>query len=201
MLWTLPVVGAVLGWLTNWVAIRMLFRPKLPFGLWKFKIQGLIPSRKKELATSVAATIDTKLVEAEDLEQVLTDARTTAAVQKAVDEYMTDVVRKNLGTLYAAASALGREKYLTVIPGLISEQLIRRMPQIAGRLAENLKASLDLKALIAKKINKFSDDELEETVLGIANTQLRAIEYWGLLIGGTIGGLQWLFLHLSGPLS
>lgn len=200
MLWTLPIVGAILGWLTNWVAIRMLFRPRQPFGLGKLQIQGLIPSRKRELACSVATAIDTKLVESSDLEKVLTDTKTVSAVKQAVDKYMNDVVRNKLSTLYAATSALGCENYLTMIPRLVSDQMIRRMPLVAGQLAQNLKGTMDLRGMITEKINKFTDEELESTVLGIASSELHAIEYWGLLIGGMIGGLQWLFLHLSGSL-
>ena len=200
MLWTLPLVGAILGWLTNWVAIRMLFRPRRPIGLGGWKVQGLIPSRKQELAKSVAAAIDKKLIDSEDLKAVLMNAKTVEAVKQAVDEYMTDVIRKNLSTLYAAASALGRENYLTAVPKLVADQMIQRLPCVAGQLSEKLKDSLDLQTMIATKINKFSNEELETTVLDIAGSELRAIEYWGLLIGAAIGGLQWLFLHLSGPL-
>ena len=43
MLWTLPIVGGLLGWLTNMIAVKMLFRPRRAVNLGLFKLRGLIP--------------------------------------------------------------------------------------------------------------------------------------------------------------
>jgi hypothetical protein len=51
-----PVVGAVIGWLTNYVAIKLLFRPHVPFSLLGYQVQGVIPKRRKEIARSMART-------------------------------------------------------------------------------------------------------------------------------------------------
>ena len=40
-------ISATIGWITNWVAIKMLFRPHKEINFGLFKIQGLIPKRKK----------------------------------------------------------------------------------------------------------------------------------------------------------
>ena len=46
----LPVTGAVIGWLTNFIAIKFLFLPRKKI----LGIQGLIPSRKELLAEKIA---------------------------------------------------------------------------------------------------------------------------------------------------
>jgi len=46
----LPLVGMIIGYATNWIAIKLLFWPKKPF----FGLYGVIPKRKGEIATSVA---------------------------------------------------------------------------------------------------------------------------------------------------
>jgi len=42
----IPIIGAIIGLITNWIAVKMLFHPKNKI----FGIQGLIPKRKKDLA-------------------------------------------------------------------------------------------------------------------------------------------------------
>ena len=51
----------VVGYWTNWLAIKMLFYPRRPNGLW----QGLIPARRVELVQSLAAGIHERLFSAE----------------------------------------------------------------------------------------------------------------------------------------
>ncbi|MBI2451985.1 DUF445 family protein [Candidatus Pacearchaeota archaeon] len=45
----LPLTGAIIGYVTNWVAIKMLFWPRKKI----FGIQGLVPKRKEEIAARI----------------------------------------------------------------------------------------------------------------------------------------------------
>ena len=60
----LALVGALIGWLTNVIAIKLLFRPINPIGIkgTPFMIQGLIPKRKGEIAKSIGDVISEELV-------------------------------------------------------------------------------------------------------------------------------------------
>ena len=46
----LPLTGAIIGWLTNYLAIKSLFYPRKKI----FGIQGLVPKRKEKLAEKIA---------------------------------------------------------------------------------------------------------------------------------------------------
>ena len=63
----LPVLGMLIGWGTNWLALKMLFKPREPFGVGRYKIQGLIPSRRNDLSGTIAKTISDELLSSEDL--------------------------------------------------------------------------------------------------------------------------------------
>ena len=60
--WILPVfTGAAVGYLTNWLAILLLFRPYRPVK-WLRGLQGLIPKRQPELAETLAREIPSNLM-------------------------------------------------------------------------------------------------------------------------------------------
>ena len=42
-------IGAMIGWITNYLAIKMLFRPYKEINILGLKIQGLLPKRKQAL--------------------------------------------------------------------------------------------------------------------------------------------------------
>ena len=46
----LPFIAALIGWITNWVAIKMLFHPKKRIKIGIFEIQGIFPKRQKIFA-------------------------------------------------------------------------------------------------------------------------------------------------------
>ena len=100
--WVVPIlVAAAVGYLTNWVAITMLFEPYektwrhwIPwasFGLWQ---QGLLPKNKSRMATVLANQVSTKLIRPEKLADdlcamvggALQDPDTLRAVQALLQE-------------------------------------------------------------------------------------------------------------------
>ena len=57
-----PLVGAAIGWFTNYLAIKMLFKPRQAVSLLGFRIQGLIPKRRTDLAHRLSETITSDLI-------------------------------------------------------------------------------------------------------------------------------------------
>ncbi|MCL6583108.1 MAG: DUF445 family protein [bacterium] len=54
---SIPFISALIGWFTNYLAVRMIFHPYQPLGLGPLKIQGLVPKRREELAISIGKTV------------------------------------------------------------------------------------------------------------------------------------------------
>ena len=60
-----------MGWLTNWLAIRMLFRPREPLRLLGWSLQGVIPRRHAQLAERIAETVEKSLLTQKDLDKAM----------------------------------------------------------------------------------------------------------------------------------
>ena len=61
----LVLIGGLIGWITNKVAIKMLFRPINPHKFLGITIQGVFPKRKDQMAISLADTIEKELLSKE----------------------------------------------------------------------------------------------------------------------------------------
>lgn len=44
-----PVICALIGWFTNFLAVKMLFHPHKPIKIGPFTIQGIFPKRQSWL--------------------------------------------------------------------------------------------------------------------------------------------------------
>lgn len=80
-----PLVGGVIGYITNDLAIRMLFRPRKTVYIGKFHVPftpGLIPSQQGNIAKSIGEVISTQLLNEETLRQTLLSESTIAMLRK-----------------------------------------------------------------------------------------------------------------------
>ena len=68
---SLPVVSACIGWLTNKVALLMLFRPREGRKFGPLMVQGMVPRRQKDIAAAVADTVSKHLVTGEAIRDEL----------------------------------------------------------------------------------------------------------------------------------
>jgi hypothetical protein len=65
--WTLPAAGAVVGYVTNWVAIKLLFDPAEPVDIGPIVVQGLFESRQKEVSEEFAAFMEGRVLHSASL--------------------------------------------------------------------------------------------------------------------------------------
>lgn len=65
----MALVGGVIGWFTNYLAIKLIFRPLYPIKipLIGIKLQGLVPKRREEIATSIGKTVEEQLLSLDDI--------------------------------------------------------------------------------------------------------------------------------------
>lgn len=66
----MPVLGGIIGYITNDIAIKMLFRPRkaIYIGKWKLPFTpGLIPQQKDRIARSIGTVVSAQLLNAETL--------------------------------------------------------------------------------------------------------------------------------------
>ena len=94
--WTLiitPVLGAVIAYFTNWIAIKMLFRPyeqKQIFGLRLPFTPGLIPKEKPRLARQMGETLSRNVLTEEELVKAVTAPEVTDKLAALLDGFLDE---------------------------------------------------------------------------------------------------------------
>ena len=87
-----PAVGAVIGYITNDIAIRMLFRPhhaKYIFGIHVPFTPGIIPKERGRIAASIGSAISVNLMNKEVLEKNLLSEEMLGKIRSAIDDFFT----------------------------------------------------------------------------------------------------------------
>ncbi len=97
-----PLLGAFIGYLTNKVAIRMLFRP---LKKWHFlgmpvpMTPGVIPAKRHDLAKNIGDMVGTHLLTSEDIGAALSDERFQDHFYALIDERINELLSRDLGTV------------------------------------------------------------------------------------------------------
>lgn len=94
-----PIIGGIIGLITNGLAIRMLFRPYKEIKLGKFRVPftpGLIPKEKGRIAGAVGKIVGNELLDSETLEKALCSEELQEAYFKKYDSIIEDLKNSNL---------------------------------------------------------------------------------------------------------
>ena len=89
----LTIVGGLIGWITNILAIKLMFRPINPIKIpiLNIEILGLIPKRKNEIATNIGEVISNELLSMDD---ILDQALNNNSNGESFNSHITDKVKK-----------------------------------------------------------------------------------------------------------
>jgi uncharacterized membrane protein YheB (UPF0754 family) len=65
--WTLPLGGAVVGFVTNWIAIKVIFQPVDPINIGFYELQGIFPGRQKQVSEEMSDYIAKNLLTSQEI--------------------------------------------------------------------------------------------------------------------------------------
>lgn len=108
------LIGAVIGYITNWLAIKMLFRPREAKYIFGMKIPftpGLIPKEKSRIANKVGETVGTHLLNSDSLSKALKDDKIKAKFNEVAKEKINQVINSNSTLEESLKNTLGENYY------------------------------------------------------------------------------------------
>lgn len=188
----LPLVGAAIGYATNWVAIRMLFHPRQR----TLGIQGLLPRRQADLARSIGRVVGDDLLSVEQVLEPLKHVDLEAHIAPIVDRVMERKVEE-YRSIPLIGSMITPERLGKLRDGVVKEIAAHR-EELMTSLAKAADQHIDVSAMVEQRVAAFDLERLEAMVHKVARTEFRAIELWGAVLGLLIGLAQALVLTLTG---
>ena len=190
-----PIAGAAIGWFTNYVAIKMLFKPYTPVNLFGYKLQGLIPKRRKDIAHSIAKTIERELVSAKDFTAILEGIEWKEEVEKAVDEIIEH--RFKAGKIKRIPLiGLISENLTYHIKYLLTKEVIKHIDEKKGSFVEKFHDKVNMKELLVTRIDSLDIKRFEALLTDFIARELRHIEWLGGVLGFIIGLMQVGIMYL-----
>ncbi|MBV1889047.1 MAG: DUF445 family protein [Proteobacteria bacterium] len=180
-----PIVGAIIGAVTNDVAIRMLFRPYAARYIGKIRIPftpGLIPRERHHISESIADTFVAHVFSNNDVAELFLTDSVKEQLKTKIDELLGQ-----LGSLLKINDAM-----LGMAKTMAGNYMITEIGKIAEHMGDD---SDEIKQRIQEKIDELDVATLEELVMGFSRKQFRHITWFGALLGFMIGVVQVLLFQ------
>lgn len=184
-----PLIGCVIGWLTNYVAIKLLFRPHAPVEVLGYRLQGLIPKRRKEIARSIANSIERELLSSEDIAGALNGIDWKDEVEKTVEEMVNHRFGPNRLKGFPVVGLVS-ENLKYHIQYLITKEIVKQLERKKEGFVLKFKERVDVKELVTSKIDKLDTARFEGLLTEFIARELKHLEWLGGLMGFIIGLFQ-----------
>ena len=186
------LISGAIGWITNWVAIKMLFRPHREINFGLFKIQGLIPKRKAEIGSGIANIIQNELISVKDVISNIDREEFSKRLNKLIDEVLNKNLKKKVKEKFPFLQVFFTDKVAKDIGNAIKSIIMENQEKIFEIFSNYAEENIDFEIIISDKISNFSLDKLEEIITLLANKELKHIEVIGAVLGMIIGAVQYL---------
>lgn len=190
-----PLVSAFIGWITNWVAIKMLFHPRIPKRILGITFHGIFPKRQQKFAEKLGKLVSQEFLSFDDIEKKISNPENLKQIMPLIEEHVDDFLRNRLKEEMPVISMFIGDKTISNLKTLFMNEIEILLPMVMKKYAANLKNELDLEQIVVAKVAAFSSDKLEEVLYQIMSKEFRFVEIIGAVIGFLIGSLQVIFTY------
>ncbi len=185
----LPVIGAMIGWLTNRLAIQMLFHPRKPIRFFRWRWQGLVPRRQPEMAEKVGEIVEREILQ----KHVLRAELDKLPIDQWLNDFARRLVQERLAPKIRQMPLIGsmiNHKVIAWVEETARKSLVEEAPLLMGKVVDELEARIAIRHMVTKRVAEFDLDTLERIARNLARKEFNRIEWLGAILGFVIGSVQ-----------
>ena len=188
-------IGVLIGWFTNYLAIKLLFRPYKEINLLLFKIQGLIPKRKDEIVENIAEVVEKELISISDITEKIQDAHIDEEViDGLLDKIIGEKLQNSILEKNPLLKMLVNDSMIEKIKSYFKKAILENKDEIVSEIIRIAEEKINIKEIMTEKMHNFSLEEMEKIILTVSKKELKHIEMIGGILGGIIAVFQFILL-------
>lgn len=196
-IYLLPFIAAFTGWLTNFIAVKMLFHPKKPIRVLGIQIQGVFPKRQLILAQNLGEIVARELLSVDDIVQKINSDKTKTLALNLVENKVDEFISHKLPQSMPMLAMFLNDDLKNKIKSILLAEIGAILPQLIQQFGNNLQQDINVQQIVYEKVANFSSDKFEEILIRIMQKEFRLIEILGGILGFIIGIIQLLLVKFA----
>lgn len=181
--WILPVCGFVVGWITNWIALKVIFRPLEPTKIGPLTFHGVFLKRQDTVSETFARVICIEIIHSKAIwDSILTGPLHNSfnAMLRAHSIVFTENIIGGLKPFVMAS--IGQEDFI-FMKETIATKIVEKLPSIIDESYEYMTKALDLERTMSSRMKQLTPSEFE----GVLHPAFEEDEILLILVGGVLG--------------
>ncbi|MEE8525789.1 MAG: hypothetical protein V3T72_17765 [Thermoanaerobaculia bacterium] len=192
--WVLPVFGILVGYLTNWIALNVIFRPLHPTAVGPWTVHGLFLKRQREVARVWSRLVSREIVTVRALVHAMMNGPHADKSEALIKRRMAPLVADAIGPLRLAAElALGRESFAE-----LAEQVGRKSVDLSTAPFDDWRFNRDRARIVERLLRERMEDlppaEFQDLLRPCFQEDEMKLILVGAVLGGIAGTAQWLLV-------
>ena len=192
LVFLLPFIAAGIGWVTNYLAVKMLFHPRKKICVLGLHVQGVFPKRQAALAEKLGNLVSEELFSIEEVTGKIHAIAESDDITKILVTRIEKTMSEKLLKTFPMLSMFLTDEMVGKVSRLFLSELKGMLTDVSDVIAKKLEGDIDVRATVREKVQDFSSDKLEEILFSIMKKEFRFIEYVGAVLGFLIGSFQLL---------
>lgn len=157
--WVLPVAGAGVGYMTNWIAIKAIFRPVHPHRIGPFNVQGLFIKRQDESVDTYASIVANEILTVENLGDHMLTGPKSDRTRKMIRDSLRPEIDRAVGVAEPLVRAVtGDRRYESIRESLAREPIDQAMT-LLGDPELNRERAERMEEMIAREMKSLPPEE------------------------------------------
>lgn len=184
----MAIIGGCIGYITNKLAIKLIFRPINPIKIpiLNIEILGLIPKRKKEIAKNIGDIIQREFISVDEILENIIDENDKVRIITYIKGKVRIIIEERAILIPSPI----RQMLQGYIENIVEEEFSKYINELSKDIVHKAQDRINIQEIVENKINELDLYELENIILSIAEKELKHIEVLGLILGFLIGIVQ-----------
>ncbi len=183
----LALIGALIGYVTNVLAIKLLFRPIKPVTF--LNIQGVIPKRHHEIAVSIGEIVEEELLSMEEILDELLEKTDKKEILNTIKIKILNIIKAKF-MMFSMSEGIIK----STLDDIFEKEGEKFLNEMTENMMHKVTNSISVKDMVTDKILKLDLIEMEEIIIKIAKNELKHIEMLGGVLGLFIGIIQGIII-------
>ncbi len=189
--WVLPLGGLLVGYLTNWIAIKIIFEPKHPIKFFGFTIQGMFLKRQKEVSRVYSDIIEKRLLSSKNITEALLHGPGSDCLLELIELNVNDAIERYISVAQPYfVLGVGTENYYKM-KSLATQRIFEDSDKYLSYAHEYTTEALRVADDLCEKMECLTPEEFE----GVLRPAYQQDE-WKLILVGAILGMGAGFIQL-----
>ena len=189
--WVLPLGGLLVGYLTNWLALKVIFEPKHPTKVMGITFQGMFLKRQDEVSRAYSEVIEEKLVTSENILKTALYGSGSGQLLELIELHVNDAIDRYVAFAQPYFTlGVGTETYYKM-RDMSSKHIFDNSERYMPYAFDYIKNTLNIADELSARMKKLSPEEFE----GVLRPAYEADE-WKLILTGSLLGMGAGFLQL-----